>query len=45
VDSCICNLELWKKQIYAVTDYPGKSAALCSDNACVLHCELTAAGM
>jgi len=45
VYSCICNLELWKKQIYTITDCPGKSAALCCDNACVLHCELTAAGM
>ena len=28
VYSCICNLELWKKQIYTITDCPGKSAAL-----------------
>ena len=45
IDNYIYDVELWKKQIYTITDYPGKSAALCCDNACVLHCELTVAGM
>jgi len=45
VDSCIYNVELCKKLIYTISDCPGKSATLCCDSTCVLHCELTIAGM
>jgi len=45
MDSCIYNVELCKKLISTITDCPGKSAALCCADICVLRCELTAAGM
>jgi len=45
IDNYIYDVELWKKQIYTITDYPGKSAALCCADTYVLHCELTIAGM